>query len=199
MGRKKPLPVSRDLVKAQAIYEAKIRNITNFKVSDGWFSSWRWQYNISKCVRLHREVSDIDLEAAELEMKCFRDLLVGYDVNNILNMDEAGLFFRVITSYSYYIKEINRGSKAMKANKCLTIILCVNATGAFKLEPVIIGSAKKPHCFKDSPSPLPYFHQNNSWNDRVNFDRWWKEVFFAYNPFVDERTSGTYFGWFLGP
>ena len=179
-GRKKPLPISRELVKARAIYEAKIRNITNFKVSDGWFSNWRWRYNISKCVRLHGEAGDIDLEAAELEMKCFRDLLVGYDVKNIFNMDEAGLFFRAIPSHSYYIKDsgdprqINRGSKAMKAKERLTIILC---TGEFKLEPVIIGSAKKPRCFKDSPSPLPYFHQKNSWNDRVNFDRWWKEVF----------------------
>ena len=68
----------------------------------------------------------------------------------------------------------------MKAKEHVTIILCVNATGSLKMEPVVIGSPKNPHCFKDNPSSIPYYHhQKNAWNDGKNFARWWNEVFLS--------------------
>ena len=36
-GARKPLPVSRSLIQARALYEAKQHGITEFKASDGWF------------------------------------------------------------------------------------------------------------------------------------------------------------------
>lgn len=54
--------INAELIKAHAtcMHETKIRNITNLRVSDGWFLNWRWQYNVS----------------GELEIKQFRDLLL---------------------------------------------------------------------------------------------------------------------------
>ena len=67
-GTNAKLPVSRDLIKASAIYEAKKCSIAAFHASDGWFSRWRRRYNITKCVRLHREAREVDMKAAELQM-----------------------------------------------------------------------------------------------------------------------------------
>ena len=67
-GTNAKLPVSRDLIKASAIYEAKKCSIAAFHASDGWFSRWRRRYNITKCVRLDREAREVDTKAAELQM-----------------------------------------------------------------------------------------------------------------------------------
>ena len=67
-GARKPLPVSRSLIQARALYEAKQRGITEFKASDGWFGCWRWQYNVGKSVRLHGEAADVNIEEAEQEI-----------------------------------------------------------------------------------------------------------------------------------
>ena len=48
---------------------------------------------------------------------------------------------------------------------------------AAKIDPVLIGTAKRPRCFQNSPPCIPYFDQKNAWNDRVCYDRWWNSVF----------------------
>ena len=65
----------------------------------------------------------------------------------------------------------------MKAKDRITVIFCTNATGSCKMTPVVIGSAKSPRCFKDTPSCLPYFNQKNAWNDTHNYTKWWNEIF----------------------
>ena len=54
---RKPLPVSRALIKARALYEAKRQGVCNFRASDGWFSRWRWRFSVTKSVRLHGEAA----------------------------------------------------------------------------------------------------------------------------------------------
>ena len=182
-GQRKPLPVSKSLLKARALFEAKLRGISNFKASDGWVYNWRWRYNIGKSVRLHGEASDVNLEEAEKAIEELRATISvgGYKVQNIFNMDETALFFRAIpsTCRSYLmstegdIRVRGRGCKSMHAKERLTLMLCTNATGTLKISPVIIGSAKKPRCFKDNPPRVPYLHQKNAWTDKVTYGQWW--------------------------
>lgn len=49
----------------------------------------------------------------------------------------------------------------MKAKDRLTAILCTNATGTCK----IVGSSKKPRCFRRNPVCVPYFSLPNAWSD----------------------------------
>ena len=179
----KPLPVSRELLQARAMHEAKALNIADFKASNGWFMHWRWRYCVTNRVRLLGEAGDVDLPAAEQQMQQLRDSLRGYLPCNVFYMDEAGLFYRAIPNQSYLMedegdpRQARRGSKAMKAKERLTVILCVNATGSLKIAPVVIGLVKNPRCFKKNPPSIPYFHQKKAWNDTQNFSRWWNEVF----------------------
>lgn len=181
-GNRKPLPISRAIIKYRSVLEAKRLGIANFSASDGWFYRWRWRYNISKRVTLHGEAAEIDLQAAEQEVEKLRIKLADYCPDNVFNMDEAGLFFRSIPNRSYLVpdkgdvRQARRGCKSMKAKDRITVIACVNATGSCKLPPVIIGSAKKPRCFTRNPPCLPYYNQKNAWNDTVIYNKWWNEI-----------------------
>jgi hypothetical protein len=97
-------------------------------------------------------------------------------------MDESGLFYRALPTRTYVSSEEGdrtriRGSKTLRAKDRVTLILCVNADGSCKILPVIIGSAKNPHCFRDSPSPIPYLSQRNAWVDRDVYSTWWFDIF----------------------
>ena len=189
---RKPLPVSQDLIKARAMLEAKKKGIQTFKASNGWFWKWRNRYNITPSVTLHGEAGDIDLKAAEQKIQILREALHEFRSENIFNMDESALFYKAIPRRSYLMedegdkRQAGRGTKAMKCKDRITIILCVNSTGSCKLNPVVIGSAKKPRCFKYDHPVLPYFNQKNAWNDTVNYRKWWYEIFL---PRVREWTS----------
>ena len=182
-GSRKPLPVSRSMLKARAALEAKRLGVVNFCASDGWFFRWRWRFNVAVSARLHGEAADVDLVAAEREMHKLRTELAQYSISNIFNMDETGLFYRAIPNRRYLCegdaRQTGRGSKAIKAKERLTVILCVNATGSCKMTPVVIGSAKQPRCFKKTPSCLPYYFQPNAWNDTANYNKWWNEVAYS--------------------
>ena len=101
----KPLPVSRAIIQARAMHEAKALGITDFEASDGWFGHWRWHHCVSKKVRLQGEAGDVDLPAAEWEMQQIGDSLRGYLPANVFNMDEAGLFYRAIPNQSYLMAD----------------------------------------------------------------------------------------------
>ena len=185
-GTRRPLPVTRSLIQARAMHEAKLRKIDNFKASDGWFGRWRWRYNIAGSVRLQGEAASVNLEESEAQMKVLRDSISsrGYSASNVFNMDETALFYKTTPNKTYLVPEgdkrqIGKGTKQMKAKDRLTTILCVNATGTCKITPVIIGSAKNPRCFSRYPPvhALPYFQQKSAWSDSVLHKRWWNEVF----------------------
>ena len=183
-GARKPLPVSRSLIQARALYEAKQRGITEFKASDGWFGRWRWRYNVGKSVHLHGEAADVNIEEAEREIQVLRQAIAagGYKQDNIFNMDETALFYRAIRNRTYCLKEgdsrqAGRGSKAMKAKDRLTAIICTNATGTCKISPALVGSSKKPRCFRRNPVCVPYFSQPNAWSDSEIYSKWWNDIF----------------------
>ena len=57
----KPLFLSRAHIQAQAVNEAKLRGILNFKASDGWFRNWRKRCIIWPSLRLFGEAGDVDI------------------------------------------------------------------------------------------------------------------------------------------
>lgn len=99
-----------------------------------------------------------------------------------------GLFYRCLPNRSYGVdkrdaRQNRRGTKAMKAKDRLTLVLCVNATGTIKIPPLLIGTAKKPHCFRNDRNgkprecPLPYTHQKKAWVDKAIYRHWFHNVF----------------------
>ena len=118
------------------------------------------------------------MESAEQKMAVFRELLKGYKLVNILNMDETALFYRTVPSRSYELnyavdsRQQGRGRKGLQAKDRVTLVLCVNATGSVKIAPLMIGTSKKPRCFKGRTIPLEYAQQNSAWMDRTVYHYW---------------------------
>jgi len=86
-----------------------------------------------------------------------------YDIKNIFNCDETGLFYRLMPNKTIAYKGENcHGGKQSKER--LTVLLCANADGSDKLKPLIIGKAKNPRCFKNVKNlPCKYDSNKNAW------------------------------------
>ena len=178
-SRRKPLPLSRGLIQARARREAELRNICNFKASDGWFQNWRKRYNIPRRKILRGEAGDINIEDVETALEEIRAKLASFKAENVYNVDETSLFYRAMPTRSYYLNHpdkrlTGRGSKSLSPKDRITMLLCVNATGTSKVPPLLIGTAERPFCFRppNPPCPLPYCHQPSAWCDRVRFLYW---------------------------
>ena len=180
-GRCKPLPVTSGVLKMRALQISVRLGIRDFKASNGWLARWKGRYSVGKSVRLHGEASDVDISAAEKPMNELRNKLRDYKPENVFNMDETGLFFRALPNRSYVLSDVDsrqyrRGSKSLTAKDRVTLVMCVNATGTCKIDPLMIGSSKEPRCFRIGRCPIPYTHQSKAWLDRNVYRHWWQNV-----------------------
>ena len=76
----------------------------------------------------------MNLEEAEKDMQVMRDAILagGYQMQNILNMDETALLYRSIPNRIYLVlegdqRQTGKGTEMMQAKERLTLVLCANA------------------------------------------------------------------------
>ena len=100
---------------------------------------------------------------APWEQTTLPTILSNYDLNQIYNVDEFGLFYRAQPNKSLHLKNENCvGGKHSKLH--LTGLTAANAVGE-KLPLFVIGKSKKPRCFKHIKHlPCRYRSQKKSWN-----------------------------------
>ena len=97
----------------------------------------------------------LDLPAnASARMQEIRNISSEYDIRNIYNMDESGLFDRMGPQMTYLTRDENRsttrGTEMHKHKSRVSIVMCVNADGSPVLPVSYIGTASYPKCFKDT-------------------------------------------------
>ncbi len=97
----KPLPISRAILQQRALHEAGLRGITNFKASNGWFETWKKNYQVGESIRLFGEAGDVDMAIIQPIIDELKQKLSHYKRKNIFNMDESGLLFRTLPSRTY--------------------------------------------------------------------------------------------------
>ena len=103
--RSRDAAVSALVFKGKAIEFGKKINVENFKASDGWLHCWKKQFNVS-----FKTVSDeinacIDEMVAPWEQTTLPTILSKYDLNQIYNADEFGLFYRAQPNKSLHLKK----------------------------------------------------------------------------------------------
>ena len=100
-------------------------------------------------------------------------ILSNYELPDIYNADEFGLFFQALPSKSLHLKDEKCiGVKFSKFR--LTGLAVANANGE-KL--FIIGKSKSPRCFKNLKQlPCRYRGQKKSWMDSDLFEEWVREL-----------------------
>jgi DDE superfamily endonuclease len=137
-------------------------------------TSFRFKHRYDlKSYRLHREAASAPLEDLLEERKRLAEIILPYDLEDVYNANETGLFFRMLPSQTL----ASSSRSGMKKDKeRITIFLAANATGTHKLKPLIIGKSAQPRAFgKTKMSTLPYItYRSNSkaWMTTAIFEPW---------------------------
>lgn len=149
--QKKKAVITGDLLKAQAsIFWNRLpqfEDIPEPKWSNGWLEGFKKRFKIKEYIR-HGEggSAEIDNPNAIQQMADLRNLCKQYPDQDIFNMDETGLFWK-LTPERTLATEAGSGGK--KSKDRVTLALTTNADGSEKLEPWVIGKSKNPRCFKN--------------------------------------------------
>ncbi len=147
-----PVLPSLAIVKAKSI--ASTLSISNsvFKASWQWLSRFRTRQGLQKML-LHGEGVEVDKNDLELllALEELYSIIAQYDPENVYNMDETGLFFRLLPRYSILMPndDISSTRAKKKAKDRVSLIVCANASGTHKIPCVMIGKSKEPACIKD--------------------------------------------------
>ena len=121
------------------------RNKQEPKWSNGWLSNFKYRFDIKE-YSFHGEGATADVNNPQMikQMEECRALAATYPPENVLNMDETGLYWKMSPSRTLVIEA---GSGGKKSKDRITLALTVNATGIGKWEPWLVGKSKDPRCF----------------------------------------------------
>ncbi|GBN13468.1 Tigger transposable element-derived protein 6 [Araneus ventricosus] len=176
--REKDILVSGPMFQHKAKELADALGIENFSARNGWLDRFRIRNNIT-FRSLCGEAADVDPSLCEDWQERLPLLLVGYDNEDIFNMDERALVFRALPNKIMIQKsEEARGGKIPKER--LTISFCVSAAGE-KEKPLVIWRCQRPRCFKGKDLNrlgVSWYANKKAWMTSsifeeclVNFDR----------------------------
>ena len=143
-------------------------NVENSKASDGWLDRWKKQFNVSFKTVFDESNACTDETVAPWEQTTLPPILSKYNLNQIYNADEYGLFYCAQPNKSLQLKNKNCvGGKHSKLR--LTALTAANAVGEI-LPLFVIGKSKKPRCLKHIKHlPCRYRSQKKSWMDSMLF------------------------------
>ena len=101
-------------------------------------------------------------------------LLQRYDAEDIYNVDETGLFYKLLPDRTYTLKGDDcHGGKCSKER--ITLLLGANMSGTDKLKPLVIGKSTKPRCYTgvnlDTLS-VAYRSNKKAWMTVELFNQW---------------------------
>jgi len=120
-----------------------------FKASRGWFEKFKKRSGIHGVVR-HGEAVSANQKATEEFVQDFSDYVKGngFIPQHVFNCDETGLFWKKMPRRTNITKEEKAllGHKPMKDR--LTLLLCGNASGDFKIKPLLVYHSENPRVFK---------------------------------------------------
>jgi hypothetical protein len=175
-----PAPPSLAIAKAKSIALSLSIPETDFKASWKWLRRFRMRRGLQKML-LHGEgaevnKSDLGLLAALDDLYA---IIAQYDLENVYNMDETGLFFRLLPRYSLLMvdEDISTTKGKKKSKDRVSLIVCANAVRSHKIPCALISKPKAPACIKDRQWPIPYFIQAKAWMDVETCWKWFNEVF----------------------
>jgi hypothetical protein len=132
---------------------------SHFKASDGWLEKFKKRHNLHQ-VRMQGEANSVPLEILPEEQERLREIISEYNLDDVYNADEMALFFRMPPNATLATGKTS-GTKRDKTR--ITILLACNATGSVKLQPLVIGKAAHPQCFRRiDMSTLPITYRHNA-------------------------------------
>ena len=182
--RKRGFPVTQEHLRAAArvVYGRMYPNKGAWEPSNGWMNGFKARHCIlGRTAQGKSEPADVP--AAEKYRNEFvpRMRRLGFDPACIYNADETGLFFRQLpdkTLSSTLHEAAVKGHK--KCKQRLTVLLTCNATGTHKVKLFVIGTAKRPQCFRGGVGntlPVEWGYNKMAWMTWAWFEWWLTKCF----------------------
>lgn len=140
-------------------------------MSNGWLECFKRRHKF-KCFAVHGEANDVDQEGVEKAIVDFIFETSQFELKNIFNADESGVFYSMPPPKSVSRTRI-QGRKNEKGR--LTALSAVNADGSEKRDILFIGTAARPEAFgRQRPSTMGFTYSNSekAWMNRVIFEEW---------------------------
>ena len=134
---------------------------SDFKFSDDWFLRFKRQRGIGQ-MEMHGEAGDACLAGIELCRRFLPHIFEKFNLEDIYNGDESGLFFRQLPTRAL-MKKMRKGKKSNKLRATLNFI--VNALGT-DIHIQLIGCSARPRAFGKTMRPydsygIDYYNQKN--------------------------------------
>ena len=151
-GRPKNAIINDDMLIEKAKTYGNQLGVQDFAYSKGWLQKFQKRHVISKHVA-HGEADSADPVVVSQGRLQLQEDLAACDPQDIYNMDETGLFYRLLPNSTLATGPV-RGKKKQKER--ITVALCANATGTDKLIPLVIMKSAHPQCFSKTFNPNVY-------------------------------------------
>lgn len=103
--------------------------------SNGWLQRFKIANGI-KSFTGHGESGSVDLEAAKPRIEAIVAELARFNVEDIYNCDETGLYLKAMSNTTQDTAPI-RGKKIIRSAR-VSILFCTNATGTDKRKPFVL-------------------------------------------------------------
>jgi hypothetical protein len=104
--------------------------MADFIASNGWLDKFCSRHNISLKI-LCGESAEVDTKVVENWFTNISEVISGYELKNVFNCDESGLFWKGLPNKTLVDKEDKlKGGKFAKER--LTILFCCSAIGENK-------------------------------------------------------------------
>lgn len=162
-ARAKGLPLSGPILQEKAREFAAFFNIEKFNASNGWLDSFKKRHNI-----VFREIlGESETEEADWRLRV-STMCESYALRDVFNMDETGLFFRMVPDKTINQERTCHGGEL--ASERLTLCFCINALGE-KEPPVVI----YPKSFKENDVlqlGVEWYANSNAWMTPDIFCQW---------------------------
>nr|XP_033817702.1 tigger transposable element-derived protein 1-like isoform X1 [Geotrypetes seraphini] len=183
------IPISLSLVRAKArslFSDLKAREENDecdeeFVASRGWFNRFKVRANLHT-IKVQGEVAGADVSAARSFPEQLKNIIEegGYIPDQIFNVVETELCWRKMPEKNDILKEekIAPGHKVSKDR--LTLLLGGNASGDFKLKPLLVYHSLNPRALsRVIKAALPVIWKANSkaWVTLAIFEDWFKNHF----------------------
>ena len=97
------------------------RRVNWFTASNGWREKWKHIYGVRE-KRLCREVNEVSTTTVMAWIEWLPELCQNYESQNILNLDELGLFFKIFPKKG--LIEKRKKTKVGKKSKQRTAVAC---------------------------------------------------------------------------
>lgn len=193
--RAEGIPISGPILAEKAIFfNEKLNGDASFKASQGWLEKFKNRHGIRELNIQGEKMSAASVETVNEFKEKFAQMIKenGLTRDQVYNADETGLYYKALPTKTLaaFSEKYAPGYKMQKQR--VTAMVCSNASGNHRLPLLLIGTAKKPRCFKGinmKTLPVNYYAQKNAWMTQAIFSDWFKNVFV---PFVqnDLKSKG---------